>query len=131
MQTLFGEFEMLKLIAITLLVYGTIAHGAGTKLLDCNTGGGPDQQVTVEEEGGKLTLIELTSQGAVVKRDLLRTEWNSQVLQLRDGTLGEKTTLSKKARGWFYESRGPGVNEMGYADCEIEPSAGESCSDAL
>lgn len=94
-----------------------MARPNSTKLLECNTEIGPDQQVTVLQDGEVLTLVELTSTGNTVSRPLSRVEWQSQILQLRDAN-DSKSTLSRDPNGgWFLRSMGSGFNEMGFVDC--------------
>lgn len=118
---------MIRFLITFLLLVPSFGHAAGKTrtLLDCNTSAGPDQQVTVGETDGAYTLFELLASGMMVERSLSSEEWESGVLQLRDGTLGEKSTLKKVQDGWFFESVGPGIRNSGYADCWVsEAQAG-------
>ncbi len=100
----------------TLLLSLTSVHAAEV-LLDCNTPAGPDQQVTVIQDGGSLKLRELTNRGSIQERKLTKREWNSGKLKLREEYPGEVNLLSKVEDGWFLTLRSPGFNFSGYADC--------------
>lgn len=100
------------------------AGTATETLLRCNvfeSGGGPDQEVTVKRTGDALTLIELTNIGSTVQRDLSREEWDSHSLKLREEYPGDQNTLVKEgAHSWRNESKSPGWHTFGYADCDID-----------
>lgn len=100
---------------------GGKADGSRRILLDCNTSLGPDQQVTVLDDGA-LTLRELTTSGAQVDRALDTSEWESGELRLRDDGFGSTATLTKEAGDWFLRSTGGGFNELGFADCFVDES---------
>lgn len=102
-------------------VSGGKADGRRTILLDCNTSLGPDQQVTVIEDG-ELKLRELTTSGAQVERLLDQAEWESGSLRLRDDGFGSVATLTKEDGDWFLSSTGGGFNEFGFADCFVDES---------
>jgi hypothetical protein len=111
-------------LALLLLLSVSVAQAAPLKLLDCNTSFGPDQEVQVKQDGGKLMLIENTSHGSVVSRELTAAEWNSGVLNLRE-EFGYKTTLTVDKRGgrgggqaYIHVTGGDRYNESGPADCE-------------
>jgi hypothetical protein len=101
---------------------GGKADGRRTILLDCNTALGPDQQVTVLDDGGSLTLRELTTSGAQVERPLDDAEWQSGMLRLRDDGFGSTSMLTKEDGDWFLSSTGGGFNEFGFADCVVDES---------
>ena len=90
---------------------------AAEVLLNCNTSGGPDQQVTVVVENNQLFLRELSSKGNLSQRALSVDEWQSKILQLRSRSSDERASLSKVSGGWWYESVSSGWRESGYADC--------------
>lgn len=94
--------------------------GGSATLLDCNTSLGPDQQVTVVDDGSQLHLVELTTSGAQVERDLSDSEWESQTLRLRDDW-GETSTMSKEDGDWVVRSSG---GDFGIADCWVDQSGG-------
>lgn len=100
--------------------------GTSTKtetLLRCNvfeSGGGPDQEVTVKRTGTALTLIELTNHGSTVSRDLDEEEWSSHVLKLRQEYPDDDNTLTKEGHSWRNESKSSGWRTVGYADCSID-----------
>lgn len=100
---------------------GGKADGTRQILLDCNTSLGPDQQVTVLDDG-ELTLRELTTSGSQVERALDLAEWESGVLRLRDDGFGSVATLTKDNGDWFLSSTGGGFNEFGFADCFVDES---------
>lgn len=99
--------------------------GATETLLRCNvfeSGGGPDQEVTVKRAGEALTLVELTNHGGTEQRDLTTEEWESGVLKLRQEYPGEANTLTKEGHSWRYESKSDGWRTVGYGDCDIDKS---------
>jgi len=100
---------MKTLIAVLAFSLGASAHA--TKLLDCNTPVGPDQEVTVtSERDGSLSIIELTSQGAMLpKRTLSQAEWSAQKITLSDG----ETLLLKEKGDWIVRSD----TDFAFADC--------------
>ena len=98
---------------------GGKADGTGSAtLLDCNTSLGPDQQVTVMDDGSQLHLVELTTSGAQVERDLSDSEWASQTLRLR-ADWGSTSTLSKEDGDWVVRSDS---GDFGIADCWVDKS---------
>jgi hypothetical protein len=126
--------NMRKLIVLTLALAACVdaaspnvskqpaggkADGDGpSTLLDCNTPVGPDQQVTVIDNGADgLVLRELTTSGSQQDRPLSTDEWTSGTLNLRDDGFGSTSTMSKDGNDWVVRSTGGGVNEFGYADC--------------
>jgi hypothetical protein len=108
---------------------GDPANQTGTKiLLDCNvfeSGGGPDQQVTVIQREDGLVLRELTNSGSTEERPLSEDEWASKSLTLRrdrfDGP-DAVNRLWKEGRDWMNESKGGGFSEYGSADCFTDRS---------
>lgn len=93
------------------------ANSETRTLLDCNTPDGPNQQVTVKETDGDLTLIELTISGMQVQRSLSKEEWDSRRLKLRDSDYGDISELYQVIDGWFLTVEGPSIKFSGYADC--------------
>lgn len=100
---------------------GGKADGGRAILLDCNTSLGPDQQVTVLDDGDRMILRELTTSGSQVERDLPADEWDARSLRLREDW-GATSTLSKEDGDWILRSIGGGVNEFGFADCWVDES---------
>lgn len=132
---LFGVLSVVALVACSSggAQTGESSEGAlhesgngGTKsqtLLRCNvfeSGGGPDQEVTVTRAGESLTLVELTNSGSTVSRELSADEWQSRVIQLRKEDPDEENTLTKEGHSWRNESKGGGFRTLGYADCSID-----------
>lgn len=92
-------------------------------LLDCSvflSGGGPDQQVIVEQRGEDLVLRELTNHGSWESRPLSREEWESRDLKLRNETYDPADAVNRlyvEDGYWMNESKSPGWHAFGYADC--------------
>ena len=109
---------MKTFLGIFALVFGLSLKASATEiLLNCNTSGGPDQQVTVLNQNNQLLLRELASNGMTYQRALSIDEWQSKTLQLRSRATGERNSLTKVSGGWWYEAVSPGWRENGYADC--------------
>jgi hypothetical protein len=92
-------------------------------LLDCNvflSGGGPDQEVRVEERGGELVLRELTNAGQWLERPLSNEEWESKELKLHNDDLDGPEAINRlyfEDGDWMNESKSDGWHAMGFADC--------------
>jgi hypothetical protein len=92
-------------------------------LLDCNvflSGGGPDQEVRVEQRGDKLVLRELTNHGSWEERPLSKEEWTKKDLKLRNDDLDGPDAVNRlylEAGDWMNESKSDGWHAMGMADC--------------
>lgn len=107
----------MKTTILSLIILFSFNASAAEVLLDCNTPAGPDQQVTVLQDGASLKLRELTNRGSIQERKLSKREWSSGKLKLREEYPGEVNLLSKVEDGWFLTLRAPGFNFSGYADC--------------
>jgi hypothetical protein len=103
-------YFMKTLIAVLLISFAASAHA--TKLLDCNTPVGPDQEVTVlSQRDGSLAVIELTANGDQLPgRSLSSNEWTAKNIILRDGS----SVLVKEQGQWIVKD---GI-EIAPADCE-------------
>ena len=110
---------MRALVALIALFQFSVAlaRPSGERLLDCNIGNGPDQQVVVTKANGDLTLWELTNSGRWDDRALSNAEYASGILSLRGDEWGSKATLTSEDGAWFYELKGDGVSIQEYADC--------------
>jgi hypothetical protein len=92
-------------------------------LLDCNvflSGGGPDQEVRVEQRGTALVLRELTNHGSWEERPLSKEEWSKKDLKLRNDDLDGPEAVNRlylEAGDWMNESKSDGWHAMGMADC--------------
>ena len=97
-------------------------------LLDCNvflSGGGPDQEVRVEQRGSDLVLRELTNHGSWEERPLSKEEWQKKDLKLRKDDFDGPDAMNRlyfEAGDWMNESKSDGWHAMGFADC-AEPNA--------
>lgn len=106
-------------LAASILV--SLQANANTRILDCNTPAGPNQQVTVVmTKEGKLKLQELTTSGSWIERPLSSEEFESSELRLRDDGYGSISTLYKEEGKWFVYSEGSGVTDFAMAYCFIE-----------
>lgn len=128
--------SLTTIVLLAALIGGCAADGAGSTateselteakvLLDCTvfeSGGGPDQQVTVlEARDGSLSLRELTNHGSTESRPLTREEWESHDLRLRRDRWDTPDTISrlyKDGNDWINESKGGGFSVFGYAACD-------------
>lgn len=92
-------------------------------LLDCNvflSGGGPDQEVRVEQRGHDLFLRELTNHGSWEERPLSAEEWAKKDLKLRKDDFDGPDAVNRlyfEAGDWMNESKSDGWHAMGMADC--------------
>lgn len=101
----------------------------GKRLLDCNvfeSGGGPDQQVTVYEKNGTYTLKELTNHGSMEQRALSKAEWDKRDIVLRrdryDGPNAVNRLYKDSEGSWVNEAKDDGFNVFGFADCFTDQS---------
>jgi hypothetical protein len=106
---------------------GASADQTGTTiLLDCSvfeSGGGPDQQVTVIKKADGLVLRELTNIGSTEERPLSDEEWAKKDLKLRHEEFDGPDAVNRlwKEKGeWLNESKGGGWATYGYAYCTKE-----------
>lgn len=105
-------------LALTTLLFAASAQAQ--TLLDCQTTFGPDQRVTVTQEGQVLKLNELTDGGRQVSRILSQEEWDSRLLNLREDE-GFTTTLKIYAPDdvVIHVTNGSTWNESGPAICSV------------
>lgn len=94
---------MKNFIIISILFLTAISAQAKRRILDCNITSGIHQNVSVEEENGKLTLVELDNTGSLHSRSLSNAEYKSGILKLVKDTTDYSCTLTKKGNSWLYD----------------------------
>ena len=105
---------MKKIIIGLTVIFGQFALAQPVKLLDCTPMFGPDQEITIVQDGQKLTLIEDAGNEGIKTRELSQSEWRSGKVQLRDD--GNKNILS--VTDGYLTTTGGGFNQSGSASCE-------------
>jgi len=109
-------------IALLLTSHAALAAPAplaapGKILLRCSISSGPDQEVSVWENDGQLSLHELTSAGSRIQRPLSAAEWSSRRLRLRREMATDENILTGENGAWTYLGQGAGINYVVLADC--------------
>ncbi len=108
---------MLKLSVVLVLM--SIATPCFAKvILDCSLEGGDVSALTVKEENGALTLLEIDIDHKTHVREVSAQEWAAKTLELTVLEPGAQSTLAydQQADAWYLSYRGS-MSHFGFMPC--------------
>ena len=94
---------MKNILVISALVLSSFSAQAKQRILNCDISNGVHQNVSIEENGGKLELLEVSNTGTMVSRVIDQKELDSGILELNAGKYGGTATLTQvDLKKWIY-----------------------------
>lgn len=109
----------MKTLILLTLAFSSVIASADERILDCNLGMGPLQQVTVYDRGTRgIELANLNSSGRMIRHVLSEKEVQSRRINLRVPNM--PGVLFYQSGNWYYRIGSPGFMMNGVADCWVD-----------